>query len=70
MSIQRPNFDDLPLRQGDPKCSAWGLWGKDDELGTLNLITDDVRIAAASEVKLGRAINLKYEQMARRALLL
>jgi hypothetical protein len=60
MSIPRPNFDELPLKQGDPKGSAWGLWGEDDELGTLNLITEDVMKAAASEVKLGKAINLKY----------
>lgn len=62
MSIQRPKFDDLSLRQGDPKFSAWGLWGNDDELGTLNLITEDVRKAAALEVKLGKAISLKYGQ--------
>ncbi|PCG96152.1 Putative cyclase [Penicillium occitanis (nom. inval.)] len=58
MNIPRPKFDNLPLRQGDPKCSAWGLWGSDDELGTLNLITEDIRRAAALEVKLGKAINL------------
>lgn len=60
MSIPRPKFGDLPLRQGDPKWSAWGLWGHHDELGTLNLITEDVRKAATLEVKLGKAINLKY----------
>ena len=27
--------------------SNWGRWGDDDELGTLNHITDDVRVAAA-----------------------
>ena len=27
--------------------SNWGRWGDDDQLGTLNLITDDVRRAAA-----------------------
>lgn len=30
-----PAFADLPLRQGDPPLSAWGLWGEEDELGTL-----------------------------------
>ena len=25
------------------RFSNWGRWGADDELGTLNLITDDVR---------------------------
>lgn len=58
-NIPRLKFDDLPLNKADPKCSAWGLWGKDDELGTLNLIDENVTRAAASEVKLGKAINLK-----------
>ena len=29
----------------------WGRWGDDDELGTLNLITDDKVAEAASLVK-------------------
>lgn len=58
--MPRPAFDDLPLKEGDPTGSAWGLWGHDDELGTLNLITEDVVRAAIPEVKLGKAINLKY----------
>src|SRR2546425_11700876 len=34
--------------------SNWGRWGDDDELGTLNHITDDVRLAAARAVRHGR----------------
>lgn len=30
-----PAFKDLPLRAGDPPYSAWGLWGEDDNIGTL-----------------------------------
>lgn len=30
-----PAFGDLPLREGDPPYSAWGLWGEDDNIGTL-----------------------------------
>jgi hypothetical protein len=60
--VQRPAFDELPLREGDPKVSAWNLWGEDDELGTLNLITEDVTRASAAEVKVGKAISLKYEE--------
>ncbi|THC97643.1 hypothetical protein EYZ11_002869 [Aspergillus tanneri] len=58
--FSRPAFDNLPLRKGDPKGSAWGLWGGNDELGTLNLISEDVVRATRSEVFLGKAINLKY----------
>ncbi|WP_067536319.1 cyclase family protein [Nocardia crassostreae] len=36
----------------------WGRWGSDDELGTLNLITDEVVRAAAGTVRTGRRIPL------------
>ncbi|GIF61967.1 cyclase [Asanoa ishikariensis] len=36
----------------------WGRWGADDELGTLNLITDEVRVKAAAEVRVGRWASL------------
>ena len=36
------------------KLSNWERWGEDDELGTLNLITPQVRISAAKEVTEGR----------------
>ncbi|CAI7670414.1 unnamed protein product [Penicillium bialowiezense] len=54
----RPRFDDLPLQPGHPKGSAWGLWGDEDERGTLNLLTEDVVLAASSEVSLGRVVSL------------
>jgi hypothetical protein len=63
--LARPAFNELPLRKGDPKGSAWQFWGKDDELGSLNLITDEVSRAAAAEVSLGRSINLKYVRIAK-----
>ena len=40
------------------KVRNWGRWGDDDEIGTLNLITDDVVKAAAKEVKTGRRLAL------------
>ncbi|HWW44384.1 MAG TPA: cyclase family protein, partial [Acidimicrobiia bacterium] len=36
----------------------WGRWGTDDEIGTLNLITDDVVRAAAAEIRVGRRLAL------------
>ena len=56
----RPAFSDLPLNKGDPQLSAWGLWGKGDELGTLNFLTEEVVRAAASEIKDGVRINLNW----------
>ncbi|CAM3357675.1 cyclase family protein [Kibdelosporangium persicum] len=42
----------------DELPSNWGRWGDDDELGTLNLITDEVRERAAREVRTGRSVSL------------
>src|SRR5690348_10612756 len=41
-------------------CSNWGRWGPDDDAGTVNLITPQKRIEAASLVKNGRAVSLAY----------
>jgi kynurenine formamidase len=43
------------------KLSNWGRWGDDDELGTLNLITDEVRLAAARAVRHGRSVSCAWE---------
>jgi hypothetical protein len=54
-----PEFAQLPLRSGDPKYSAWGLWGEDDELGTLNLLTPAIVKDASKEIITGTQIVLK-----------
>lgn len=54
----RPSFDALPLRAGDPPYSAWGLYGDNDELGTLNLLTPEVVAEAASEIRTGVRVGL------------
>jgi hypothetical protein len=41
-----------------PPHSNWGDFGPDDQIGRLNLITDERRLAAAREVKDGRAFCL------------
>lgn len=38
-------------------CSNWGRWGTDDELGTINHITPQVRIAASRLVKDGVTVS-------------
>lgn len=55
---QRPSFDSLPLKAGDPPFSAWGLYGPDDQLGTLNLLTPEIVTEAAKEIKTGIRIGL------------
>ena len=37
--------------------SNWGRWGKDDQMGTLNLITDAKRAQAAALVKEGISVS-------------
>ncbi|MET7616070.1 cyclase family protein [Streptomyces sp. NPDC005408] len=40
------------------RVNNWGRWGTDDEMGTLNLITDEVVRAAAGTVRSGRRVPL------------
>src|ERR1700710_1781273 len=54
----RPPFSSLPLRKNDPPFSAWGLYGPDDELGSLNLLTKECVIEATKEIKTGERIGL------------
>ncbi len=41
--------------------SNWGRWGDDDQLGTLNLITAEKRIAATELVRVGSTISLAWD---------
>ncbi|KAK2041936.1 hypothetical protein LZ31DRAFT_624814 [Colletotrichum somersetense] len=56
-----PSFEELPLDKTGPHGNAWGLWGPDDQLGTLNLLTDDVVARAAKEnIINGRRVSLNW----------
>jgi hypothetical protein len=46
------------------ELSNWGRWGKDDELGTLNLITPAKRKQAAALVKEGFSVSLARDASA------
>ncbi|MBL1074748.1 cyclase family protein [Nocardia sp. 2] len=48
-----PEFLDIAKR-----VNNWGRWGSDDEIGTLNLVTDEVVRAAAATVRTGRRVAL------------
>ncbi len=43
-----PEFDALPNFHEFTGC-AWGVWGPDDQLGTVNLLTEEVVKQAAME---------------------
>lgn len=47
------DFKDLGRR-----LSNWGRWGEDDELGTLNFVTAETRVAAAALVRTGKVFDL------------
>lgn len=55
-----PSFDSLPVDKNGPRGNAWGLWGPDDQLGTLNQLTDEViQKAAAENIRTGTTVSLK-----------
>jgi Putative cyclase len=56
-----PNYAELPVRDGAPPGSSWGLWGEDDVLGTLNLLTPERVMAAVAGVRRGVVFNLNLE---------
>jgi kynurenine formamidase len=53
-----PKYADLPVSADAPPGSAWGVFGRDDELGTLNFLTPERRAGAARLVKRGVVFNL------------
>lgn len=55
-----PRFDELPLREGDPPLSAWGLWKK-PEFGALNYLADKALVQAArDEIQTGERVSMEW----------
>jgi kynurenine formamidase len=54
----RPLVSEAQFEAWQKELSNWGRWGKDDELGTLNLITPAKRMAALALVKEGVPVSL------------
>jgi len=62
MDLQKtlPKFDDLPSFHDLAGC-AWSVWGPDDQLGTVNILTDSVVAQSAKEeIRSGKAISLNW----------
>src|SRR5580700_179165 len=53
--ITKADFDRMMKSE-----SNWGRWGKEDQLGALNLVTAHKRIQAAKLVKTGMSISLAH----------
>jgi len=58
-----PSYEQLPVREGAPAGSAWGVFGDDDQVGTINLLTPERVREAAKFVRAGRvfALNLTLD---------
>lgn len=56
-----PDYASLPISPDRPPGSAWGVFGDDDELGTLNLIGDAEVLAAAGLVRRGAVFSLNWD---------
>lgn len=54
----RPLVSEAQYKAWQTELSNWGRWGKDDEIGTLNLITPAKRRAALALVKEGVPVSL------------
>ena len=54
-------LDKAELDRWMQELSNWGRWGKDDQLGTVNLITPAKRKAAAALVKEGYSVSLSSD---------
>jgi kynurenine formamidase len=55
-----PAYRELLARTDAPPGSSWGVFGPDDQLGTLNFITAQATARAAALVASGRVFNLDY----------
>lgn len=55
-----PAYDELPIREGLPAGSSWGLWGDDDEIGTINLLTPELAQRALRLPRRGAVFPLNW----------
>ncbi|KAK1756691.1 hypothetical protein QBC47DRAFT_459412 [Echria macrotheca] len=60
MLPKTPPFEDLPLRKDGPPGNAWGLFGDNDKLGTLNRLTPENTRQAAEEIQYGIRISTDW----------
>lgn len=56
-----PSYDELPVGEGKPARSSWGLWGDDDVLGCLNLLTEERALRGAGLVHRGAVFALCFD---------
>jgi kynurenine formamidase len=59
--VSHPRYRDLPVAPSAPPASSWGLWGPDDEVGTINLLTEERAERAARLVRRGAVFSLNWK---------
>ncbi len=63
----RAAVDKAAVERWMTELSNWGRWGKDDQLGTINLITPAKRKQAAALVKDGVSVSLAHDTLKEKA---
>src|SRR5258706_277495 len=55
-----PSYSELPVRAGAPDGSSWGVFGDDDQVGTISLLTPNRVVESAASIRSGKvfALNL------------
>lgn len=56
-----PPYDELPVLEGAPPGSSWGLWGEHDLFGSLNLLTPERVLTGVRSVRKGAVFPLNLE---------
>ncbi|MCS0498892.1 cyclase family protein [Protaetiibacter mangrovi] len=56
-----PVYRELPISPEHPPRSSWGVWGADDEIGAMNLLTPERTLAASRLVRRGATFSLNWE---------
>lgn len=56
-----PRYLELPIDASKPAGSAWGVFGDDDEIGTINLLTPERVLRAAALVRKGAVFSLNWD---------
>jgi kynurenine formamidase len=57
---QRPRYQDLPVDPRQPPRAAWGVFGSEDQVGTINWLTPERVVAAARLVRKGVVFSLNW----------
>lgn len=61
MTTNLPTYASLPIDTSKPAHSAWGVFGTEDEVGTINLLTPERVRRAAALVRKGRVFSLNWD---------